>query len=505
MYLANAVDISILNRVNEAVWGIAGMVIGLLLGALGIWVALRPRLSEGEGHKAQSEGLRTELDAATRRATEAERQVARLEVQAGQAEELRKERDAARAETAARDLVVQAKEVEMAGLRADIAAREKALEEERGLLAEAESKFKDAFAGLATQSLEAASKQLLGLAKEHFEAQHEVSKGDLNQKKQEIEALLQPIRLRLNDLSEQTQQMGKERAESFGELMEQLRSLGDQQSSLRGETKRLITALQDPGKSGSWGEMILERVVEMAGLEERITYTTQTTMRSDEGLAQRPDMIVSLPGGRCIIIDAKTPMPDYLKGTEEEDQPMKEALFRDHAKKMLDHAKELRKRDYSKLPSAPDFTVMFVPSEGAFRAAVSARPALIEEAMDMNVAIATPTTLLALLRAVGYGWRQERLAQNAEKIQKEAQSVYEALSVMVGHYAKLGKAITDCGSHFNALGASLESRVLPAARRFKDHGLQTAREIEALNPVEVSPRQLTAKELQPGEALPGLD
>jgi DNA recombination protein RmuC len=240
--------------------------------------------------------------------------------------------------------------------------------------------------------------------------------------------------------------------------------------------------------------MVLERVVEMAGLQEHYTFDQQSTSRDEDG-GQRPDMIVNLPGGRTLIIDSKAPMRAYMDGLECADEEMRGTYFRGHAGKLYDHAKELKKRDYSRRQDAPDFTVMFVPSESAFRTALENRPSLIEECMECNVVIATPTTLLALLRAVHYGWRQERLATMADEIRKDAGRLFESLSTLTDHYNKLGKALKSAGDAYNSFGGSLESRVLPAARRFKDNGVSSNKDIAAVEIIDVNPRALTHEDL----------
>ena len=212
-------------------------------------------------------------------------------------------------------------------------------------------------------------------------------------------------------------------------------------------------------------------------------------------------MIVRLPGERVLIIDSKAPLRAYMDGLESADEEMRATFFRAHAGKLYDHAKELKKRDYSKRDGAADFTVMFIPSESAFRTAVESRPALIEECMDCNVVVATPTTLLALLRAVNYGWRQERLASMAHEVQKDGALLYERIVKIVGDYVKLGNALKQAGTAYNEFGSSLETRVLPAARRFKENGVQTNKDMAVIEPLEFGPRPLQSSELAHNAAL----
>ncbi len=355
--------------------------------------------------------------------------------------------------------------------------------------ADAEQKMRDSFDAISLKNLTQA-----------LEEHKKLSDGDLAQRTKSIEETLKPFHERLKDLDGHNRDIEKERKGAYESLIEQIKSLGEQQGGLTKETNRLVKALQDPGSAGSWGEMVLERVVEMAGLQEHYTFDQQSTSTDDDG-SQRPDMIVSLPGKRVLIIDSKAPMRAYIDGLETQDEDMRGNYFRAHGGKLYDHAKELKRRDYSKREGAPDFTVMFIPSESAFRTAVESRPSLIEECMECNVVIATPTTLLALLRAVNYGWQQDKLAQLAKEVQKDGALLYDRISKIVDDYNKLGKALKNAGNAYNDFGSSLESRVLPAARKFKDHGVQSNKEMAAIEPIEVALRQLTAEELTRQAAL----
>jgi DNA recombination protein RmuC len=372
---------------------------------------------------------------------------------------------------------------EVVRLQERIANQEKAHEERVKVYETAEKVLKDSFDAISLKNLKLA-----------LEEHKKLSDGDIAQRAKSIEELLKPFQERLKDLDETNRDIEKERKGAYGSLIEQIKALGEQQTGLTKETNRLVKALQDPGSAGSWGEMVLERVVEMAGLEEHYTFDQQTTDKSEDG-DQRPDMIVSLPGGRTLIIDSKAPMRAYMEGLETPDEDVRATFFRTHGVKLYEHAKELKRRDYSKRGAAVDFTVMFIPSESAFRTAVECRPRLIEECMECNVVLATPTTLLALLRAVNYGWQQEKLAQLAKEVQKDGATLYDRITKIVDDYVKLGRALKQAGAAYNDFGSSLEARVLPAARRFKDNGVQTNKEMAAIEQIEVTPRTLTAEDL----------
>jgi len=398
-------------------------------------------------------------------------------------------------------------QAECRALRTTIEERERSHAERLEAYQKAEDQLKDTFKALSGDALKQSTEQLVSQAEEVLKRYKEVADGDEEARRKEIDAMLAPMKDRLKSLDEQNQQMERHRAGAYKELMEQVRALNEQQATLKTETSRLVRALQDPGSAGSWGEMVLERVVEMAGLEGYWSYLTQESVTTDDG-RQRPDMLIQLPGGRSIVIDSKAPMRSYVTALETEDGPAKDALMIDHAAKLLGHARELKRRDYSKtITSAPDFVVLFVPSESAYRVAVERRPALFEEAHEANVVMATPTTLLALLKAVAYGWRQEKLADSARQLQADAATLYERVCKIAGDYAKLGKAIGAAGRVYNELAGSLESRVLPAARKFKDHGVQSNTDMAVIDQVEFVPRQLTSPEFVTGErpVLPGTE
>jgi DNA recombination protein RmuC len=426
----------------EAVWILVGVVVGLL-GGLGVALSIAKR---------QNGPLMEQINART-----------------AETDQAKKERDAIA--------------LEKARLETQLDEREKAHEARIQAYDDAEQKLKEAFDSISLKNLQKA-----------LEEHKKLADGDLVQRQRLMEETLKPFQDRLKDLDGHNRDIEKQRAEAYGELLNQIKALGEEQTGLRKETNRLVKALQDPGSAGAWGEMVLERVVEMAGLQEHYTFDQQATTRDEDG-GQRPDMIVNLPGGRTLIIDSKAPMRAYMDGLECTEEEMRGTYFRGHAGKLYDHAKELKRRDYSKREDAPDFTVMFIPSESAFRTALENRPALIEECMECNVVIATPTTLLALLRAVNYGWRQERLAKMADEIRKDAGRLYEALATLTDHYNKLGKALKSAGDAYNSFGGSLETRVLPAARRFKDSGVSSSKDIALVETVDVHPRALVAEEL----------
>ena len=370
------------------------------------------------------------------------------------------------------------------------------LEEEKKLLEDAKAKLTDTFKALAGDTLNTSTTAFLNLAKETLDKVLADARGDIGKRQEAIQGLVKPVAESLAKFEEHVRAIEKDRQEAYSGLTEQLKGLSTSQQQLQKETANLVTALRKPQVRGRWGEMTLRRVVELAGMSGHCDFTEQMTASAEDGRL-RPDLVVRLPAGREIVVDAKVSLEAYLDAVAAESEDDRKTALARHAAQVRSHMNALSNKQYwTQFTKAPEFVVMFIPGESFFGAAVDADHSLIEDGLEKHVVLATPTTLIALLRAVAYGWRQEQIAKNAREISDLGKQIYERMRTMTEHIADIGKGLEKANAAYNSAVGSMEARVLPAARRFKDLGSATGNDITALSPIETTPRTLTAPEVK---------
>ncbi|MFO0793876.1 MAG: DNA recombination protein RmuC [Candidatus Brocadiaceae bacterium] len=360
----------------------------------------------------------------------------------------------------------------------------KTAHEKLAILNEATVRLQDAFKALSSEALRSNNQTFLELAKTTLERYHTEAKGDMEQRQKSVENLVAPIKESLEKVDTQIRELEKTRQHAYGSLTEQVKSLITTQEKLQSETGNLVKALRTPAVRGHWGEIQLKRVAEIAGMIEYCDFYQQQTIVTEDGRL-RPDVLVRLPGNKHIIIDAKAPLQAYLDALESPNDEMRLSRMSSHAQQIRNHITKLSAKSYwDQFQPTPEFVVLFLPGESFFSAALEQDPALIEEGVNQRVILATPTTLIALLRAVHYGWRQEQIAENAQKISELGQELHERIATMVEHLSKLGGSLGRAAESFNAAIASFEGRVLPSARKFKDLGAGSKKNIEEITPID---------------------
>ncbi|HVN86142.1 MAG TPA: DNA recombination protein RmuC [Candidatus Binatia bacterium] len=360
----------------------------------------------------------------------------------------------------------------------------------------------DSFKALSADALRSNNQSFIELAKATLETFQSQAKGDLEQRQKAVETLVAPIRESLQKVDAQISGLELARQQAYGALSQQVRSLAESQERLQAETGNLVKALRSPTVRGRWGEIQLKRVVEIAGMLAHCDFIEQETVTTADGRL-RPDVVVKLPGGKNVVVDAKTPLQAYIEAFEAADDDTRSAKLKDHARQLRTHMDQLASKTYwAQFQPTPEFVVMFVPGDSFFSAALEQDPTLIEAGVSRRVLIATPITLIALLRAVAYGWTQEQLAANAERISDLGRQLYERVATLAGHFEDLRKALQRSVESFNSAVGSFESRVLVSARRFKELGAGSGPDIEPPRMIESAPRVLQAPEEQAMLPLP---
>lgn len=461
---------------------IAVLIVGALLGALPVAFALSSRRRlEAEGIRAEAsaeaEGLRAEL-AAERR------QVAALSDTLGK-----------------REATLQELTRELAQARerlADIGARREseshAATEREALLEEQKQRLREMFQALSGEALAAASKQFLQLARGEMEKGQQAAAGELEKRREAIETLVKPLRESLSQMGQRMDAMEKARVSAYAGLSEQVRQMLETSSRLQLETGNLVTALRSPGVRGRWGEMQLRRAVELAGMLQYVDFVEQVSVEGEQG-KQRPDMIVRLPGGRSVVVDAKAPLTACLDAMAATEPGLRQEALVRHARHIREHLKGLGAKAYWKqFERTPEFVLLFLPGESFFSAALEQDPELIDFGVENRCILATPTTLIALLKAVAYGWRQEEVAREAQAIYAVARELQERLSLFGKKLGDVGSRLAKAVEAYNESVGSLEARVMPTLRKFEKFDSLEKDKTPSVEKLDIRPRSLESSD-----------
>ncbi len=364
------------------------------------------------------------------------------------------------------------------------------LKSQIALMENAEARLKEAFAKAANEALVANNQNFLQLADQNFRSHKNEVTGELDARKQSIDQLVAPISEALKQYREETQKMEVKRQGDMGALGEQLKGLSQAQTTLQSETTKLVHALKSSSTRGRWGEIALKRIVELSGMSEYCR-DLQQTVEGEDGKALRPDMVVHLPGGHELVIDSKSPMDAYWEYIDAPTDEKRNAALVKHTDAIKSHIRKLAKKEYwQNVARSPEFVVMFIPGDSFLSAAVEHDRNIVEFAMNENVVLATPATLLALLKAVAYGWRQAQFAANAEKVQELGAALHDRVAKFMEHFAKIGNSLEAASKSFNEAVGSFERFVLPSVRKFKELGAGGSKELESIEEIETPIRTL---------------
>lgn len=367
---------------------------------------------------------------------------------------------------------------------------EKNLAEQKAILEDAKTRLTDTFKSLAAEALAGNNTGFLILAEEKFKALKDEATVDLETRRKAIEAIIQPLNETLSVYQQETKALEDKRLREYSTVGEQLRAVALGQTTLQSETAKLVNALRSPQVRGRWGEIALRKTAELAGMSPHCDFVEQESVTTEEGRV-RPDMVVKLPAGREVVVDSKVPLGGFLEALEAKTDEDRETALLKHAAQVNQHVVKLASKEYwDQFAAAPEFVVLFIPNDSFLAAAAEKDPVLVESALSKKVVIATPTTFIALLRAIAYGWRQELVAESAQRICTLGQELADRMGTLAEHLIKVGGAIGKAVDSYNAAVASFESRVLPTARKFQALGAGGKKEIQELQPIDQKPRTL---------------
>lgn len=454
------------------------IILGAVIGGVATWIIASSRLKWFYSRQISEEQMkRSELEGRTKSAEavtgELRDQIVRKEAELDQ---LRNE------------LVVERQSRVEALTRLD--AAQKSFEEQRALIEAMKKEMTDTFNALSAAALKSSSEDFLRLASESLGKVVSDTKGKLGEHQAAMDGMIKPLSETLKRYEQQIRVMEENRHKAYGSLEEQLRTLALTHENLQRETSNLVSALRKPQVRGRWGEMQLRRVAELSGMSMHCDFTEQRSVDTDKGRI-RPDMIVHLPMGREIVVDSKVSLEAYLDAADAQTEEEKKTKMEKHAQQVRAHMNKLASKDYwSQFVQSPEFVVLFIPGEAFLSPAVEIDGSLIEDGIEKRIIIATPTTFIALLRAIAYGWRQEQMTKNAQQIGMLGKELYERMSTMAKYFGELGSAIEKSITSYNKIIGSMESRVLPSIRKFRELGVTGAEEIPVLQQIDQKPRNL---------------
>ena len=459
----------------DSVIPVLTLIFGALIGAVVAWLALHAKWHRGfdDGRAASA----TEIAALQERLAAKDRELAKLqqtfETEVTDGDRMREDN---------------------ARLLANLEGERRAAQERSESFKRVTEELAEKFKALSRDALKDNNQEFLNLARATLEQFQTKAKGELDQRQQAIDQLVKPLKDSLEKVDGKIGELEKSRAGAYAELREQVKSLATQQLELRNETGNLVKALRTPHIRGRWGEIQLRRVVELAGMLQYCDFTEQETVATEDGRI-RPDVIVRLPGNRTIVVDAKVPFEAFYESVTTSDEVIRVERLKEHARLVRTHIGALSKKSYwETVQPTPEFVLLFLPGENFYSAALEQDPKLIEDGINQRVIIATPTTLIALLKAISYGWQQEQRAANADEVGKLGKDLYDRMRTFVSYFADIGRNLDRALESYNKGVGSLEARVLVTARKFKERGAIAGEEIETVEPVDKSTRTLSLDE-----------